>query len=343
MTTNFKHIPVMPLEAVDALSIRPGGTYVDGTLGGGGHAALILERLQGRGRLIGIDRDINAITAVKDRPAIETHHGNFHDIVQILREKKVDKIDGVLLDLGVSSPQLDTPERGFSYRLPGRLDMRMNQNAGLTAYDIVNTYPEERLTDIFFTYGEERFSRRIAKAIAAARLDSPIETTVQLSDIIEKATPRRYDKSHGPHPAMRTFMALRIAVNDELHPLDTALTDIVNCLKPGGRVCVITFHSLEDRIVKQCFNRLAAPCTCPRDIPYCVCGKLPLLKVITKKPILPSPEELAYNSRAHSAKLRVGERINENPSTPSWKGPQAANSTAYEYGKKNTKADANKA
>ena len=310
----------MPLEAVDALSIRPGGIYVDGTLGGGGHSALILERLKGSGRLIGIDRDINAISAAHKKLEIEAVHGNFHDLPQILQHKKVDKIDGVLLDLGVSSHQLDTPERGFSYRLPGRLDMRMDQSTDLTAYDIVNTYPEERLADMFFTYGEERFSRRIAKAITATRLSSPIETTLQLSDIIEKATPRRYDKAQGPHPAMRTFMALRIAVNDELHPLDTTLADIVNCLNPGGRICVITFHSLEDRIVKQCFNRLMSPCTCPRDIPYCVCGKLPCLRVISKKPILPTPEELTYNSRAHSAKLRVGERVNENPGTPFQKG-----------------------
>ena len=303
-------------QAVDALSIRPGGIYVDGTLGGGGHAALILEKLNNSGRLIGIDRDINAINAVSKKIKIETVHGNFHDLPLILREKKVDKIDGVLLDLGVSSPQLDTPERGFSYRLAGRLDMRMNQNSGPTAYDIVNTYPEERLADIFYTYGEERFSRRIAKAIIAARQDSSIETTLQLADIIEKATPRHYDKAQGPHPAMRTFMALRIAVNDELHPLDAALTNIVNCLNPGGRICVISFHSLEDRIVKQCFKQLATPCTCPRDIPYCICGKLPKLRVITKKPILPSQEELTHNSRAHSAKLRVGEKIHENPNTP---------------------------
>ena len=313
----------MPLEAVDALSIRPGGTYVDGTLGGGGHAVLILERLKGSGRLIGIDRDINAINTVTKKLQIETVHGNFHDLPQILQQKKVDKIDGVLLDLGVSSSQLDTPERGFSYRLPGRLDMRMNQSTGLSAYDIVNTYPEERLADIIFAYGEERFARRIARAIAASRLETPIETTVQLSDIIEKSTPRHYDKAQGPHPAMRTFMALRIAVNDELYPLDAALTDIVNCLNPGGRICVIAFHSLEDRIVKQCFKRLAAPCTCPRDIPYCVCGKLPKLRVITKKPILPTLEELAHNSRAHSAKLRIGEKIheNQNPNTPSQKEP----------------------
>ena len=307
--TDFKHVPVLLQEAVSALAIRPGGVYVDGTLGGGGHSALILEKLNGNGRLIGIDRDINAIAAANKRLDIEAVHGNFHDLPQILHDKTLDGIDGVLLDLGVSSHQLDTPERGFSYRLPGRLDMRMDQDTGLTAYDIVNTYTEEQLADILFHFGEERFARRIAKAIASARQLTPIETTLQLSAIIEKAMPRIGKKAHAPHPAMRSFMALRIAVNDELHPLDTALANIVNCLNPGGRISVITFHSLEDRIVKQCFNRLAAPCTCPRDIPYCVCGKPPLVRVITKKPILPTPDELARNSRASSAKLRVGEKI----------------------------------
>jgi len=309
MTKNFKHIPVMPREAVSALAIRPGGIYVDGTLGGGGHSALIQKELGKNGRLIGVDRDINAITAAGNRLNIETVHGNFHDLPQILHDKKVDKIDGILLDLGVSSHQLDTPERGFSYRLEGRLDMRMNQDTGLTAHDIVNSYPEERLADILYIFGEERFSRRIARAITAARLLAPIETTLELSAIIEKAIPRFGSKSNAPHPAMRSFMAIRIAVNDELHPLDAALANIVNCLKSGGRIGVITFHSLEDRIVKTCFNRLAAPCNCPRDIPYCVCGKLPLVRVVTKKPILPSQEELASNSRASSAKLRVGEKL----------------------------------
>jgi len=328
------HIPVLLLEAVDALSIRPGGVYVDGTLGGGGHASLILKRLGSSGRLIGVDQDISAIAAAAKRIDYEISqkeerddgkhsnfsaiHNNFHNLPQILQDNNICKVDGVLLDLGVSSHQLDTPERGFSYRLPGRLDMRMNRDADITAYDIVNTYAEAQLVDILFNFGEERYARRIARAIVTARQTSPVETTLQLSEIIESATPRRYD---GPHPAMRSFMALRIAVNNELHPLDTALTEIVNCLTPGGRICVITFHSLEDRIVKQCFNRHANPCTCPRDIPYCVCGKLPQLKVITRKPILPSPGELESNSRAHSAKLRVGERIDETQNTPSKKRP----------------------
>ena len=315
MSKDFNHIPVMPREAVSALAIRPGGIYVDGTLGGGGHSAIILSQLSEGGRLIGIDRDINAIAAaskklnIQQNSAFEAVHGNFHDLPQILSDKNLDKIDGVLLDLGVSSHQLDTPERGFSYRLPGRLDMRMNQDTGLTAYDIVNTYPEEKLADILYNLGEERFSRRIARAIVSARLQTPIETTLELSAIIEKAMPRYGNKANAPHPAMRSFMALRIAVNDELHPLDLAIENIVNYLNPGGRISVITFHSLEDRIVKTCLNRLAAPCTCPRDIPYCVCGKPPQVKVITRKPILPSPEELAHNSRASSAKLRIGEKL----------------------------------
>ena len=315
---DFKHIPVLPLEAVDALSVRPGGIYVDGTLGGCGHATEIYARLEGSGRLIGIDQDASAIAAAKKRlPNIDIVQDNFHNIKEILHGQNVDKVDGVLLDLGVSSHQLDTPERGFSYRHTGRLDMRMNQDANLTAYDIVNTYTQEEIANILFTLGEERHGRRIARAIVSARGHGPIMTTTDLAEIIEKATPRR--KFGDPHPAMRSFMALRIAVNDELHPLDAALTDIVDCLKPGGRIAVITFHSLEDRIAKQCFNRLAAPCTCPRDIPFCACGKLPQLKVITRKPILPTPEELAKNSRAHSAKLRVGEKIDETTQDPTAK------------------------
>jgi len=316
----FSHIPVLPSEAVDALSIRPDGIYVDGTLGGGGHAALALEHLTLKGRLIGIDQDIKAIEAAKKRleqkATFEAIHGNFHDLPQILNDMNIDKVDGVLLDLGVSSHQLDTPERGFSYRLPGRLDMRMNQDLDLTAHDIVNTYPQEKLEEILFGFGEERYSRRIVKAIISARQDAPIESTMQLSNIIEKAVPRRYDT---PHPAMRSFMALRIAVNNELNPLDATLTAITELLNIGGRICVITFHSLEDRIVKKCFNRLANPCTCPRDIPYCICGKTPQLKVITRKPILPSQEELTSNSRARSAKLRVGEKTDEKQNAPSKK------------------------
>lgn len=325
MAIDFNHIPVMLSEAVDSLSIRPGGVYVDGTLGGGGHSALILDRLGDTGRLIGIDQDINAISTAKKRlnsGSFLAIHGNFHNMLEILQDNNIYKIDGVLLDLGVSSHQLDTPERGFSYRLQGPLDMRMNQDSGLSAYDIVNNYTEAQLVDILFKFGEERYARRIVRAIISTREGKPIESTTDLAAIIEKATPRRYD---GPHPAMRSFMALRIAVNNELHPLDTVLTEIINCLNPGGRISVISFHSLEDRIAKQCFNRHANPCTCPRDIPYCVCGKPTLLKVITKKPILPTPEELSQNNRAHSAKLRVGERIDETKDTPSKKRQQSTN------------------
>jgi len=314
---DFNHIPVLPLEAVDALSIRPGGIYIDGTLGGGGHSALILEKLSGNGSLIGIDQDISAISAARLRLGnkIQAIHGNFHDLQGILKEVGIKKVDGILLDLGISSHQVDTPERGFSYRLEGRLDMRMNQDSDISAYDIINTYPEEQLVDMFFSFGEERFSRRIAKGIIMARKTAPIETTLELSAIIEKAVPRRRP-SDGPHPAMRTFMALRIAVNNELHPLEEALISAVDCLNPGGRISAITFHSLEDRIVKHCFNKLANPCICPRDIPFCACGKVSTLKIITKKPILPTQEELAHNSRAHSAKLRVGEKLHERATAP---------------------------
>ena len=320
MTINFTHVPVMPAQVIDGLNIRPDGIYIDGTLGGGGHAALLKERLNDRGRLIGIDQDIDAINAVKSRLNIEMVHGNFHDLPQILLEKNIAKIDGILLDLGVSSYQLDTPERGFSYRLPSRLDMRMNRSASLSAYEIVNTYPQEELADIFFNFGEERYGRRIARAIEKRRLTAPIETTLELADLIEKSVPRQ-KFNNGPHPAMRSFMALRIAVNNELHPLDKVLTKIIGCLNPGGRICVISFHSLEDRIVKQCFNRLQSPCRCPREIPYCVCNETPVLNVITKKPILPTPEELAQNSRAASAKLRIGEKLNEKPE-PDTKSPK---------------------
>jgi len=313
------HIPVMPKETVDALAIRPSGIYVDCTLGSGGHSGIILKKLNKNGRLIGIDQDIDAIKEATKRLEIEAVHDTFHNFTQIMNDKNIAHVDGVLIDLGVSSHQLDTAERGFSYRLSGALDMRMNQESDTkTAADIVNTYSEEQLVDILFSFGEERFSRRIAKAIVTERVDNPIVTTQHLSDIIKKATP--YQKPGMSHPAMRSFMALRIAVNNELNPLDEVLTQIIDHLSIGGRICVLTFHSLEDRIVKKCFNRLVSPCICPREIPYCVCNKLPQLRVITKKPILPSQDELKYNNRAHSAKLRVGEKIDANWATPSKTG-----------------------
>jgi len=304
---DFHHLPVLPDEVIDALQIQPGGTYVDGTLGGGGHAALIRPRVQ-NGKLFGIDRDPQALAAATARvPGLIPLHGNFHDMTDLLHTQGINKVDGVLLDLGVSSHQLDTPERGFSYRFDGPLDMRMNPTQGTTAADIVNHHTGDALTKILYQYGEERFTPRIVRAILKYRETSPIHTTQQLVEIIKSAVPAK--ALHGQHPAMRTFMALRIAVNDELAPLQAALTDIVALLAPGGRLAVITFHSLEDRIVKQLFRTLARPCTCPRDIPYCACGKIAQLREVTRRPILPSQAELAQNNRAHSAKLRVAEKV----------------------------------
>jgi len=307
---SFQHVSVMPCEVIKALQPGRGGIYVDGTLGGGGHSKLILDKLPPGGRLIGIDRDENAIaaatkhigggsfTAVKD---------NFHNMPQVLQDLNITMVDGVLLDLGVSSHQLDTPERGFSYRFNGPLDMRMDSTSPVTAADIVNGHSEKDLADLFFTYGEERHSRRIARAICTMRATKPFTTTLELANIIERATPKQ--KYGQPHPAMRTFMAIRIAVNNELSPLGGVLTNIINCLAPGGRIAIITFHSLEDRIVKTTFAKIASPCQCPRDIPYCVCSKKPGLRIITRKPILPTEQELEQNRRSHSAKLRVAEKI----------------------------------
>ncbi|MCL2216074.1 MAG: 16S rRNA (cytosine(1402)-N(4))-methyltransferase RsmH [Defluviitaleaceae bacterium] len=312
----FSHVPVLPAESVRALNIKPDGVYVDGTLGGGGHSALILQNLTPQGRLIGIDRDENAVAAASERLRAYKNflpiHGNFHDMPEILAEQNIPAVDGVLLDLGISSYQIDTPERGFSFRHDGPLDMRMDKTHSVTARDIVNECEEKRLAYIFFTYGEERNSRRIARAICEARKAASIETTVQLSAIIERTSPPYHGA--GLHPATRSFMALRIAVNNELEPLEGVLRNIVPFLSPsagesGGRFAVITFHSLEDRIVKKTFASLENPCLCPRDIPYCVCGKVQELKVITRKPIIPSPEEILLNRRAHSAKLRVAERL----------------------------------
>jgi 16S rRNA (cytosine1402-N4)-methyltransferase len=306
--TCFGHSPVMPEEVTRFLQLKPEGIYADGTLGGGGHALRVVQALSSKGLLVGIDRDENALAAAATRLDVYKDrflalHGNFHELPRLLNEQGIFEIDGVLLDLGMSSHQLDTAERGFSYRLDGRLDMRMDNRESLTAYEIVNRYPEKRLAEIIFAYGEERFAKKIARAIINER---PVETTLQLATLIEKTVPV---KPRTGHAAMRTFQALRIEVNDELKPLNKALCDIINILKPGGRICVITFHSLEDRIVKTCFRTLAGPCTCPRNIPYCVCGKVPLVKCITRKPVLPGKAEINENRRAHSAKLRVAEKI----------------------------------
>lgn len=309
----FHHISVLLTESIDALSVNPDGIYIDGTLGGGGHSALLCKNLSPQGTLIGIDRDTVALKAASDRLQPYTCnkflvHRNFFEVKSILQELGVSSIDGAILDLGVSSPQLDDAERGFSYHQEARLDMRMNREAPLDAWQVVNTYDEARLADIIFRYGEERYARRIAASICEHRRDTPIETTTELSEIIKGAFPpsqRFGDK----HPAKRTFQAIRIEVNHELEGLDIAIRDFADVLKPGGRLAVITFHSLEDRIVKNVFADLAKGCECPKDFPVCVCNKKPLAKPITRKPVIAGAKELNENYRAHSAKLRVIEKI----------------------------------
>lgn len=309
----FKHISVLLEESIKLLEIKSDGIYADGTLGGGGHSSLICSALSKNGRLIGIDRDRNALAAAGERLSAfdckkDLCHDNFFNIKNILDKVGVQSIDGAILDLGVSSPQLDVAERGFSYNMCARLDMRMDQSAELDAYTVVNTYDESRLADIIFSYGEEKFARKIARAICERRATTPIETTTELSDIIKSAFPRsaRYaDK----HPAKRTFQAIRIEVNSELDGLSEAVTDFAMSLKPGGRLAVITFHSLEDRIVKNAFSELAKGCTCPKEFPVCVCNNSPKVKLVNKKPIIANQNELNENNRAHSAKLRVIEKL----------------------------------
>lgn len=309
----FSHISVLPKESVDMLNINPKGIYVDGTLGGGGHSALICSELSDCGYLIGIDRDDAAIAAATERlkgfKCKKTLcRDNFFNIKNIIADLGIDSIDGAVLDLGVSSPQLDVPERGFSYNSRARLDMRMDRRAETDAYTVVNTYDEKRLADIIFKYGEEKFARKIAKAICRERQKAPIETTTELAEIIKSAFPpsaRFADK----HPAKRTFQAIRIEVNGELDGLETAIRDFVDVLKPGGRLAVITFHSLEDRIVKHTFADIAKGCTCPKDFPICVCGNKPTAKPVNRKPVTADKAEVEANYRAHSAKLRVVEKL----------------------------------
>jgi len=309
---SYKHTSVLLHEAVDGLNINPGGCYVDGTLGGGGHSTQIAESLSSDGRLIAIDRDDFALNyAKKTLEAFSNIHfvkNNFSNIHSVLDELYVDKISGMILDLGVSSFQLDDGERGFSYNHDARLDMRMDKKQKLTAYEVVNTYSLENLTDIIFKYGEENWAKRIAEFIVEARRSSNIETTFQLVEIIKKAIPKKA-REEGPHPAKRTFQSIRIEVNKELEVLEQAVADIVDRLEQGGRLAIITFHSLEDRIVKNTFKSLESPCICPRDFPMCMCGKKPQIKIITKRPITPSEEELEENHRARSAKLRIAEKI----------------------------------
>lgn len=308
---NFKHVPVILNETIEGLNIKEDGIYVDCTLGGAGHSSEILKKLSSKGRLIGIDQDIKAIEAAKGR--LEKYnnvtyvHDNFHNIDNILKELNVDEVDGILMDLGVSSYQLDTAERGFSYMKDAHLDMRMDRDNGRSAYNIVNEYSEEELFRILKEYGEERFSRRIARFIIEEREVNTIETTFELVKIIKKAIPMKFQQ--GGHPAKKTFQAIRIEVNRELEILNKAVEDSVDNLKEGGRIAIITFHSLEDRIIKNKFKNLQDPCTCPKDFPICICGKKPVIKIINKKPIEASKEEKDINSRSKSAKLRVAEKI----------------------------------
>lgn len=306
----FRHHPVLLTEAVEQLHVNPGGIYVDGTLGGGGHAFEVCSRLKG-GHFYGIDQDEDAITAAGKRLAPFGDHvtlirDNYCNMRAVLGAAGVEKADGILLDLGVSSYQFDTGERGFSYRFDGPLDMRMDRRQSLTAGEIVNRYSESDLYRILRDYGEERFAKQIAKYIVMARADKPVETTFQLNEIIRKAVPAKMRRDG--HPSKRTFQAIRIECNRELEVLGNSLDDFIEMLNPGGRLCIITFHSLEDRIVKNAFKRNEAPCTCPPDFPVCVCGKVSKGTVVTRKPILPGNEELEQNSRAKSAKLRTFER-----------------------------------
>ena len=309
----FKHKSVLLDECIENLNIRQDGIYVDGTLGGGGHSSEICARLSKNGTLIGIDRDQDALNAASKR--LEKYNcnkifvqSNYSDIKNVLEEQGIDGIDGALLDLGVSSFQLDNAERGFSYMQKAPLDMRMNQDDTFTAYEVVNDYSESDLFNIIKKYGEEKWASRIAKFIVKARKEKPIEDTQELVEIIKAAIPAKA-RREGPHPAKRTFQAIRIEVNDELGQLERAIGDFCDVLNKEGRFCVISFHSLEDRIVKEIFNDRFDPCTCPKEFPICVCGKVAQVKKITKKPIVSTDEELEENPRARSAKLRVIEKI----------------------------------
>lgn len=310
----FNHYSVLLNETIENLNIKPDGIYVDGTLGGGGHAYQVASRLSEKGRLIGIDQDADAIAAAGERlkefgDKITIIRSNYANMKEELHRIGVEKVDGIVLDLGVSSFQLDTPERGFTYRDENApLDMRMDDRQSLTAKDILNGYSEMELYRIIRDYGEDKFAKNIAKHIVQERAKKPIETTGELTEIIRASIPMKVQVAGG-HPAKRTFQAIRIELNKELEVLQDNLDDMIDLLNPGGRICIITFHSLEDRIVKTNFKRNENPCTCPSDFPVCVCGKKSKGKVVTRKPILPSEEELEVNSRSKSAKLRVFERV----------------------------------
>lgn len=306
----FNHKPVLLEETIKGLNIKKDGTYVDGTLGGAGHSREILKHLSPNGQLIGIDRDEEALQAAQKNlqqfKNVQYVHGNHDEIEEILEKLKIDKVDGILLDLGVSSYQLDERQRGFSYLGNNELDMRMDKTQTLTAKQVVNTYSEEELADIIYKYGEERFSRQIAKNICKERKEKEITSTEELVNIIEKSIPS-YAKKEG-HPAKRTFQAIRIEVNDEIKPLYNTVKKCIQLLKPKGRLCIITFHSLEDRAVKEAYTDSIGKCICPKDLPYCVCGAKSEGKIINKKPIIATKEEQEKNSRSKSAKLRIFEK-----------------------------------
>ena len=310
---DFSHYPVMFFECIEGLDIKPNGIYVDCTAGGGGHSEGILKKLDS-GKLISIDQDDNALLACKNR--FEKYgdksilvKSNFCELERVLNDLNIDRIDGVIMDLGVSSHQLDTPERGFSYNCDANLDMRMNPLSPLSAYDVVNTYSESELKRIISEYGEEKFAHIIARNIVKERTIKPIETTTQLVDVIKKSIPVGAAKKEAQHPAKRTFQAIRIEVNHELDVITPAINTAINRLNKGGRIVIMTFHSLEDRIVKNAYNEYAQGCTCPKDFPICVCGNKPKIKIINKKPITASQEELEQNSRSKCAKLRIAEKL----------------------------------
>lgn len=308
----FKHVSVLLNECIEALNIKESGIYVDCTLGGAGHSSHILKHLSRDGLLIGIDQDKDALAAAKERlkefENVQYVHSNFYNIDNVLNELDIDKVDGILMDLGVSSYQLDEASRGFSYMQDAPLDMRMNRDNDFSAYNIVNDYSEEDLYKIIKDYGEERFAKRIANFIVTRRAEKPIETTFELVDLIKAAIPAKM-RREGPHPAKRTFQAIRIEVNSELKILNKTIEDGVNKLSNGGRMAIITFHSLEDRIVKLKFRELENPCTCPKEFPICICGKSPVVKNISKKGIAPTDKEIEENPRSRSAKLRVIEKL----------------------------------
>lgn len=309
--SNFQHIPVLLKECIENLNIKKDGIYVDGTLGGAGHSSEIIKKLSEKGLLIGIDKDIDAIKEAKQKLKNYNNviyiNNNHDNLKNILKDLKIDFVDGIILDLGVSSFQIDEEQRGFSYIKDSPLDMRMDKSQKLTAKIVINEYEQENLANIIYKYGEEKFSRRIAKNICQYREQKEIKTTSQLVDIIEKSIPKNTRQKYS-HVAKRTFQAIRIEVNNEIEPLYNTVIDCINCLKKKGRICIITFHSIEDRIIKRSFLDSVNRCTCPKDLPYCICGNKSLGKIITKKPIIPNEEEMLLNPRSKSAKLRVFEK-----------------------------------